>query len=166
MKRFPTSLLSVLALICGTFLAMGLSSCGSSSDAADGSSDSDTGGMSADAVREQLVGPTWVLSSVGGRQNINFGENQTAVTLQFMEGGTFTGNTGCNVVNGAYELQDGLRISFSNPLSTLRACDDAPHEQTLLEAINTADNLSFRRDGEQLSLNKARMAPLATFTRL
>ena len=165
MKRLPTSLLVALTLLCGVIITIGLSGCGSSADAAGDSPDDSGDAMSAESVRDRLVGPTWVLSSVGGRQDIRFGESQTAVTLQFAEAGTFTGQTGCNIVNGAYTLEDGLRINFTKPLTTLRACEDAPHEQTLLEAINTADNVSFGSGDETLSLNKARMAPLATFTR-
>jgi len=43
----------------------------------------------------------------------------------------------------------------------LMACPDQNLEKELLNVLGEADNLST--DGEYLSLNKARMAPLARF---
>lgn len=161
MKRYDApSLTLVFAVIACVLVA--LAACGSTNTAS--SPDDDASDMSAAAVQRRLTGHTWELVQVGGRRDITYAEDQDPVTLTFDNDGTFTGYTGCNTVNGSYELRDGLRIDFSQSLTTLRACPDADdHERILLDAINAADNLSFGNDGERLSLNKARMAPLATF---
>lgn len=45
---------------------------------------------------------------------------------------------------------------------TMMACPDMRIERMFLEVLQVADNYSLSGDG-QLSLNKARMAPLAQF---
>ncbi|MFN3640898.1 MAG: META domain-containing protein, partial [Flavobacterium sp.] len=61
-----------------------------------------------------------------------------------------------------YELkEDALRIKFSKVASTMMACDDMDTEQEFAKVLETVDNYSLA-DGK-LSLNKARMAPLARF---
>ena len=69
---------------------------------------------------------------------------------------------GCNSINGTYEIDaEKNRIKFSKMVSTLMACPNMETEDKLKQALETADNYST--DGEFLSLNKARMAPLARF---
>jgi heat shock protein HslJ len=48
-------------------------------------------------------------------------------------------------------------------MSTLMACPDMETEQMLLGIFERVDNYSLSADGKTLSLNKARMAPLARF---
>jgi heat shock protein HslJ len=62
---------------------------------------------------------------------------------------------------GSYELSEGSRISFSQFASTMMACPDADFEPEFLKVFGDADNFSLK--GDTLSLNKARMAPLARF---
>ena len=71
------------------------------------------------------------------------------------------GFAGCNGFGGNYELKDGNRIAFSQMIGTLMACDALDTENELLKALQAVDNYSIA-DGK-LSLNKARMAPLARF---
>lgn len=72
-----------------------------------------------------------------------------------------TGNGGCNQFHGEYELKIGSGIRFSRLASTLMACPKLDDERKYLNALETADSYTLRRD--TLTLNKARMAPLARF---
>lgn len=67
----------------------------------------------------------------------------------------------CNLINVSYKIKKELSINFKQSMMTLMACPDGNIEQEYMEVLNTVDNLST--DGETLTLNKARMAPLAKF---
>lgn len=67
----------------------------------------------------------------------------------------------CNSINLGYKIKNQLSVQFSQGMMTLMACPEGSIEQEYMEVLNTVDNLST--DGETLSLNKARMAPLAVF---
>jgi heat shock protein HslJ len=63
---------------------------------------------------------------------------------------------------GEYELnEESLRIKFSRGASTMMACPDMKTEQALGEMLEKVDNYSINEN--QMTLNKARMAPLARF---
>lgn len=68
---------------------------------------------------------------------------------------------GCNNLNLGYELKNEFQIKFSKGMSTIMACPDGNVEQEYLKVLTKVDNLTT--DGKTLSLNKARMAPLAIF---
>jgi copper homeostasis protein (lipoprotein) len=110
-----------------------------------------------------LDGPKWVLTEIMGKTiEPEDGRGPVAFILFNAEEMRVFGNGGCNSFNGAYELQDGYRIKFSKIASTLMACPDMSIEQQLFKLLETADNYTIA-DGV-LSINKARMAPLARFT--
>ncbi|WP_326982420.1 META domain-containing protein [Chryseobacterium sp. MYb264] len=74
----------------------------------------------------------------------------------------YEGHGGCNGVGGTFEIKpEMMRIKFNQGMSTMIACDDLPTERAFLDALLAADNYSV--SGKTLSLNKARMAPLAKF---
>lgn len=80
------------------------------------------------------------------------------------EDNSMSASAGCNNLIGSYELQEGSRITFdSNMASTLMACPNPEMEEAFKEVLSRADNYSLNEDGTMLSLNKARMAPLARF---
>ena len=68
---------------------------------------------------------------------------------------------GCNTLSGVYEMKEGNRIQFSNVISTMMACPDMMVEDEFKKVLGMVDNYSIK--GDSLSLNKARMAPLARF---
>src|SRR5690606_29257456 len=73
-----------------------------------------------------------------------------------------TGNASCNRFFGTYELMAGNRIRFgSNMGSTMMACPQLEQERAFLDMLGRVDNYSLGEGG--LSLNRARMAPLARF---
>lgn len=76
-------------------------------------------------------------------------------------GKRLTGNGGCNAFSGGYETSEGNRISFSKIASTQMACIGVETESQLFSVFDMVDNFSIK--GDTLSLNKAKMAPLARF---
>jgi len=71
------------------------------------------------------------------------------------------GFSGCNTIMGKYELKEGNRISFSGMASTLMACPDLATEAEFNKMLGTIDNYSI--NGNTMTLNKAKMAPMARF---
>lgn len=73
-----------------------------------------------------------------------------------------SGNASCNRFFGTYELLAGDRIRFGpNIGSTMMACPQLEQEREFLDMLGRVDNYSLGEGG--LSLNRARMAPLARF---
>jgi heat shock protein HslJ len=74
------------------------------------------------------------------------------------------GHGGCNTLSGTYEIDKAAnRIKFSQMASTMMACINMEVENELKRVLEMVDNYSLSADGKYLSLNRARMAPLAKF---
>lgn len=73
----------------------------------------------------------------------------------------YSGTGGCNGLGGTFTLKDNGRIAFTQGMSTMMACEIMEIEHGLNKALVAADNYTINDD--TLSLNKARMAPLARF---
>jgi heat shock protein HslJ len=109
----------------------------------------------------QLENKKWMLTELMGQEFVP-GEGMAQAFLYFdMETGRISGNNSCNMLNGSYELREGNRISFGQMASTLMACPEMARADQFNEVLEHADNYTIA-DGI-LSLNKARMAPLARF---
>lgn len=80
-----------------------------------------------------------------------------------VEGNRVNGFAGCNTFSGTYTLDEQtLRISFGPLAMTRKACATGMDtERAFAEVLEQADNYSV--NGDNLSLNRARMAPLARF---
>lgn len=104
----------------------------------------------------------WKLIELNGKPvTVREGGREPHLIIR-QEGGRVTGNGGCNGFNGAYELNEAtLRIRFSKVAATMMACVGDNVEGEFFKVLNEVDN--FTTDGKFLSLNKARMAPLARF---
>ncbi|HRP88452.1 MAG TPA: META domain-containing protein [Edaphocola sp.] len=112
-------------------------------------------------VDKKLLGGKWVLTTLHGKK-IKRGEGQKQPFLEFKADGTFFGNNGCNGYSGSLKEVDAFRIVFGEAIQTMKACLDAMELETaFMEVIRSADNYTVH-DGV-LSLNKARMAPMAIF---
>ncbi|MCH6201888.1 copper resistance protein NlpE N-terminal domain-containing protein [Aquiflexum sp. LQ15W] len=104
----------------------------------------------------------WIITELRGNQ-IQSKESFKEVFLQFeMETATVSGNGSCNNIFGPYELKEENQITFGNIASTMMACPEMEMEKTFLEILREADNYSVT--DSTLSLNKAKMAPLARFS--
>jgi heat shock protein HslJ len=75
--------------------------------------------------------------------------------------GRLIGNAGCNSISGDYKIEGINRIHISKVISTKMACPQMKIEMEFLETLEKADN--FNVTGDVLTLNKARMTPLARF---
>lgn len=73
----------------------------------------------------------------------------------------YSASGGCNGLGGTFTLQDNGRIKFSQGMSTMMACENMEIENGLNKMLVAVDNYSL--NGDNLSLNRARMAPLARF---
>ena len=110
---------------------------------------------------QEIENVTWELVEMDGGK-INYGKEDTpAYFILTSSEGRVSGNLGCNNFFGTYELQHGMRIEFSPLGATMMACPNMSTETRLNEVLQTVDNYTIA-DGV-LSLNKARMAPLAVF---
>ena len=109
-----------------------------------------------------IVEKYWKLVELNGVE-ITSSEHQATEPhfILKVENNRVVGHGGCNSTNGSYVIENGNRIKFSQMISTMMACMDMETEANFLRALNTADNYTINND--TLSLNRARMAPLARF---
>ena len=113
-------------------------------------------------IDPMLENKKWVLTELMGREITFEDENRQAFLTFDSASGRVAGHDSCNRLTGSYELQEGNRISFGSGMaSTMMACPDMEISNGFNEVLNKVDNYTIA-DGV-LSLNKARMAPLARF---
>lgn len=107
----------------------------------------------------------WLLVELNGSMVEQDTTRHVSPHMIFKKGeNKFNGNTGCNTMVGTYELPGGDGLKLSDIISTKMACmDNMQLESDFLGALNRAD--SYVIVGDTLVLNRARMAPLARFTR-
>jgi heat shock protein HslJ len=111
----------------------------------------------------RIEGIRWVLIELNGQPvKASQASEQPHFELQAAEA-KVTGHASCNRFFGTYEIKRGNRISFGDNMGmTMMACPDMAIETAYMEAMRKADNYAIFEG--QLSLNKARMAPLARFS--
>jgi heat shock protein HslJ len=119
------------------------------------------------SVKTQPDGITekyWKLIEINGKTVAGDDLPKQPFIILKAEGNLVTGNGGCNTLTGTYEIdRTANRIKFSQMATTLMACLNMEVEDQLKRALEMADNYSLSSDGKYLSLNRARMAPLARF---
>tara|TARA_R110002049_G_scaffold285400_1_gene466276 strand:+ start:22899 stop:23684 length:786 start_codon:yes stop_codon:yes gene_type:complete len=71
------------------------------------------------------------------------------------------GNNSCNNFSASYKMEEGNRITLSKFVSTMMACPDMETEKQFTDILEKADNYAL--NGNTMTLNKAKMAPLAVF---
>lgn len=101
----------------------------------------------------------WKLIEINGK-TVKSSEKEAHIILKAADN-RITGNSGCNSFAGSFEQLPGNRISFSKIASTRMACMDMSIEDQLFNILSTVDNFSLNEG--ILSLNRAKMAPLARF---
>ncbi|GAA0360103.1 META domain-containing protein [Bowmanella denitrificans] len=107
-----------------------------------------------------VLNSTWQLVELTG-QKISV---DAPPYLVFNDEGKVSGFAGCNRMFGGAEIGQGMQIRFSNLATTMMACPQLTLEGQFMQMLEKVDNYSL--SGDSLSLNKARMAPLARFKRL
>jgi len=117
--------------------------------------------LAKNSVDPRLEDKKWLLIELRGKPfEKKEGHKEGSITFN-METGMFSGNNTCNNFFGQYELKEGDRIQFGQAGTTLMACPDGETEKAFMEVLQMADNYNVV-DGV-LSLNRAKMAPLARF---
>ena len=104
----------------------------------------------------------WVLVEIMGQPVVTSPDGREAFIRFDGAQGTLNGNNSCNNFFGSYVLQPGNRIRIADNLgATMMACPDMEPEAAFMDALGRIDN--YATDGNSLSLNRARMAPLLRF---
>lgn len=114
-------------------------------------------------INSRLLGGRWVLIELRGKAIAKSDKMNKEPFLAFKEAdGTFYGHSGCNGFSGSIKKMDDFKIEFGPAMQTMMACLGMMDiENQFTEALRTADNYTV--NSGVLSLNKARMAPLARF---
>ncbi len=110
------------------------------------------------AMADGLAGSRWRLIELAGEAVTGSAESHF---IKFSDDSRVQAKAGCNNLIGSYQSTSPGRIQFSKMAMTMMACVDMSQEQALAAALEKADNYTMG-DG-LLSLNRARMAPLARF---
>lgn len=95
------------------------------------------------APSTQLVGTTWVLTSLDGNTQVGEALGGQPVMLGFTSSTEAGGSGGCNSFGAQYEAGSDGSISFSQIISTLMACTQegvGDVETTFLDSLNSADH--------------------------
>lgn len=109
-----------------------------------------------------VLNTKWKLVELNGKSVDLSEEMKEDLFLQLNSDNRYAAFAGCNNLMGNYELDEAkMRISFSKGASTMMACPNMETEQEFTEMLEKVDNYSI--NGNQMTLNKARMAPLAKF---
>ena len=104
----------------------------------------------------------WKLVELKGQPIAKSTNASKEMFLQLVKENRYAAYAGCNNMMGGYELNENtLRIKFTKGASTMMACPDMETEQAFAKMLEMVDNYSI--NGNQMTLNKARMAPLARF---
>lgn len=111
-------------------------------------------------------GTFWKLQTLQGKDYSNYKSNGKDIGFTFQNGeNKINGFAGCNNFFGAYEVKLGNRIRFDAVGSTRMSCPDQTfNESEFLNVFFTADN--FILNGDMLSLNLGKGAPLAVFKKV
>jgi heat shock protein HslJ len=109
----------------------------------------------------QIEGPKWMLTELMGESYIKSKDEKHPFVVFTADEKRVNGNSGCNTFLGGYELMEGNRIKMDQLASTMMACPNMETEVKFLDILKKVDNYTIA-DGI-LSLNKAKMAPLARF---
>ena len=120
---------------------------------------------SADTLSKALAGE-WSVLEVAGTK-VDAEENVPYVSFVPAENRFYASN-GCNILNGSYSLKGNV-LTFSNILSTLKMCADAPYESAINAAISEGRPVKalLKEIGSEtyLYLNDNSGAPLMTLCR-
>ena len=97
-----------------------------------------------------LIG-AWKLTAYGPANAPSPAVAGSEAGLTFNEGGTLTGNSGCNGLSGDYTVE-GDQITFGQIVSTLMACEDPRMAQEDAVHKVLTDTAGFKIEGNTLTL--------------
>ena len=109
-----------------------------------------------------ITGKKWKLIELMGQPVADSINGKEPSVIFNKEDSTYAANGGCNGLGGKIEWNAlTMSIKFKQGMSTMMACPDMTVENGLKNVFGAADN--YTMNDSVLSLNKARMAPLARF---
>ncbi|MDL2308099.1 copper resistance protein NlpE N-terminal domain-containing protein [Bacteroidales bacterium OttesenSCG-928-B11] len=111
---------------------------------------------------DDVVGHYWKLIEVYGTPVPEEMHKEPFLRFQVQDN-RLEGNAGCNSLSGRYIIRNGNRLEIPPLAMTMMACLDMEVESKMVKALGIVD--SYTVLGDTLSLNRARMAPLAKFIR-
>jgi heat shock protein HslJ len=150
---------SILFFTTTIVLACGLGSCKSSQKA--GAETTDLPANQTLSTAADLIDKHWRLVEIMGQPVTDPENANNEPFIRFKADGTLSGYLGCNRFTGNYATDEPSRIRFSNLSHTMKMCLDMRVEDDLKQALDTSD--SYYVTGNQLILNRTKMAPLARF---
>ena len=103
----------------------------------------------------------WKLVSYGSATAQTPAVEGAEARLTFNEDGTVTGNSSCNGLGGGYTVE-GNRVTFSEVVMTLMACDDSRMAQEDAVQQVLTDTATFKVDGNTLTLTNGDMTLVLT----
>ena len=95
----------------------------------------------------------WVLVEMKGVPVQQSGSRRDAFIRFEVADKRFTGNGGCNQINGNYSV-DKKMIKFTEVISTKMSCNDIEFENTFLSTLSSIDHYEVR--GSDLLLKKSK----------
>lgn len=111
---------------------------------------------------KSLISTKWRLVEINGKKIDASDKSKKEMFIQLNKENSYAAFAGCNNMMGSFEIkEEAMRIKFFKGASTLMACPDMTTEQEFAEMLEKVDNYSI--NGNNLSFNRARMAPLAKF---
>ena len=113
-----------------------------------------------DGGTASLIG-SWKLTAYGPANSATPAVPDTQAGITFNNDGTVTGNSGCNGFGGGYKVDDD-KITFSEIVSTLMACDDARMQQEAAVHQVLTDTATYKIEGNRLTLGNYGMVLLLT----
>lgn len=99
---------------------------------------------------KSLVG-TWKLTGYGQQGSPNPVVQDSGAILTFKADGTLNGTSGCNGFGGEYK-DDGNQLTFSNLISTMKACSDPLMEQEMVMFQVLSGTASYKINGDALTI--------------
>lgn len=100
----------------------------------------------------------WVLTELKGVPVQQSGTRRDAFIEFAPAEKRFSGNGGCNRINGNYSLEKKTHLRFGDVVSTKMSCEDIAFENTFLSTLNAVDRFEQRgnslllRDGNRVLL--------------
>lgn len=108
-----------------------------------------------------ITNKKWQLVELGGKPVAASINGKTPFIELLDEDKRFSASAGCNGLGGTFTIANNGQIKFTQGMSTMMFCDNMEIETEFKKVLELADNYTI--NGNTLSLNKARMAPLARF---
>lgn len=108
-----------------------------------------------------ITGRKWKLIELSGKPVPDMVNGKEPFVMFEQSSSRYSASGGCNGLGGTFILQENGKIKFEQGMSTQMACENMEIENGLKEVFGSADNYTI--NGDDLSLNRARMAPLARF---